>query len=66
MVRNDKHRLAEYLLDEIGLIEDRYVAEAATEYKKVGGSLRLRRLAILAVSLTLTCKNQNVNASCCS
>lgn len=54
MVRNDKHRLANYLLDEIGLIEDRYVAEAATEYRRAGNGLRPRRIAVIGVSLTLT------------
>ena len=53
MNRDQRARLAAYLFDEIGNIDDRFVAEAETPYERQSRSHGMRRFAILAVSLSL-------------
>ena len=53
MTHEQKHRLADYLFDEIGGIDDRFVAEAEAPYQKKQSAFGVRRFAILAVSLSL-------------
>ena len=53
MNRDPSTRLGAYLLDEIGRIDDRYIAEAETEYRPAGRTFALRRVLVLAISLTL-------------
>ena len=50
---NRPHPFADYLLDEIGQIDDRFIAEAATAYRPARKVLTLRRALILAATLTL-------------
>ncbi|MBQ9783360.1 MAG: hypothetical protein IJW44_02460 [Clostridia bacterium] len=53
MNTDNTRRLAGYLLDEIGLIDDRYIAEAATAYAPARKAFSLRQGLILAATLTL-------------
>ena len=53
MTQEEKRICAERLFDEIGLIDDRFITEAASPYapRKNAG---LRRFLVAAVSVTLT------------
>lgn len=53
MTQDEKRICAEKLFDSIGLIDDRFIAEAAAPYVRKGMARGLRALLIGAVSLTL-------------
>lgn len=53
MNQEQKWRCAQRLFDEIGQIEDRYIAEAETPYVRARAHLSPRRWMIVAASLTL-------------
>ncbi len=53
MTQDEKRICAEKLFDEIGLIDDRFITEAATPYVRVRGLRALRAVAIAAAAVTL-------------
>lgn len=52
MTQEEKRICAERLFDEIGLVDDRFITEAATPYRREGRAW-LRRLIVAATSVTL-------------
>ena len=53
MNQDAKRRFAEFLLDEIGLVDDRYLAEAEREYRPARTFLLFRRTAVVTLTATL-------------
>ncbi len=53
MKSRSSQRFAAYLLDELGQIEDRYLAEAQTPYQAKRGAPAFRRVLIVSLSLAL-------------
>lgn len=53
MTQDEKRICAEKLFDEIGLIDDRFITEAATPYVRARGFRALRAIAIAAAAVTL-------------
>ena len=53
MTQEEKRICAERLFDEIGLIDDRFIAEAASPYAPRERRLGLRRFFVIAVSVAL-------------
>jgi len=53
MTNEEKRICAERLFDEIGMIDDRFIAEAATPYARQTRIRNLRRILVAAVSLSL-------------
>ena len=53
MTNDQKHLSAEKLFDSIGLIDDRFVAEADTPYRRKSSRTTIKAFLIAAVSMTL-------------
>lgn len=53
MTKDARYRCAQRLFDEIGLIDDRFIAEAATPYRPARRSAFLKKFIVIALSLTV-------------